>query len=339
MSYPDQQTAIDDMSQQVETALRTTQDDYIKALTDRYSEFEARLSADILKIHSEMFPGGTADYGSFVQFQGDAKLFQAIQNELHRLNVDIHSSLYDELVQQYKDAYNGSAWVLDQSTPPNIDVSYDLPNENMLRQIVSTEWSGAMFSQRIGVINDFMAKDIQQEVIQGMMSGDSTKDLADRISNIIGDENSAYTYRANMIARTEMMRASNLAANAVLESNDDILDTWTWVSRPLMSPRLCEYCAERSGLTYEEVQALMEDDSDQDDMGIDPPIHPHCACIWSPKVKSWSDLLGDASSDTLKPTSMVVPNPNGDGYQSAPERQDLSQWLTENVTDQDRGNL
>lgn len=338
MPYPDQATAIQGMTEDAWKIINASQQEYIDALVKRYSEFEARISADILKLHTETFEDGTADYSTFVQAQGDIKLAEIIKNELRRLNQDVNESLLDELISQYKDAYNTSAWVIDQSTPPSIEINYDMPTESTLRQLVSSDWKGAMFSQRIGIINDFMAKDIQQEVIQSVLSGDSAKTLSKRISDVIGTEDSDYKYRASMIARTELMRASNLAGMAALEQNDDIMETWVWISRSLASPRLCEYCAERSGMTYEEVQALIEEDDEQAEKGLDPPAHPHCACIWGPKVKSWAELLGGDVTERIKPTAMVVPRPDGEGYDPAP-KMGYNEWADKILSDADRGSL
>jgi hypothetical protein len=285
-----QKAVIARMQKSMDAALEASQDEYIAALVKRYAEFEERLKADILRIHTEMFKGGTPNYSDFEAFSGDAIVQDAIKQELERLNQDVNESLHDELVRQYKSAYNRSSWVIDESTPMPVDIVYEMPIEPIVREMMAEPWEGAMFSQRIGVINDFMAQDIQQQVTQAMLSGDSVYDLGKRISGVIGTEEESYAYRSKMIAQAELLRASNRAINNSYDQNEDIIDDWYWMTRSLGSGRLCEECAERSGKSYKEVSEDIAPYQDKSD--VDPPIHPWCACRWSARVKSWNDLVG-----------------------------------------------
>ena len=319
--------AIQDMTDASWKMLQASSETYADALLRYYEDFEKRVIADLSLIHSEAANQGTASYSDFLQTQGHLKTLGALQNQLQDLNKNVNSVLYDSLVQQYKDAYNHSAWVLDETTPPNVDINYTMPPEDALRQFVSEPWNGAMFSQRIGEINNAMAQDIQQAVTQAMLSGDSVSELGKRISDVIGDADSDYMYRAKVIAKTEMARMSDLAHEKFYDSNADLVDDWYWVSRSVMSPRLCDDCAERSGKGYEEVKLIA---AGQDHDELDPPIHPNCACVWMARPKKWKDLLSPELSKGLsdKPWYQMAYEDNGVQNQNPMEYKDwASQYL------------
>lgn len=287
--YRDQRAAIEQLTEEAEKMLRASSDEYAQAVLERYVEFSKRIQADLTLIINNIAEDGYADYSVFQKFSGDAQMLKALSDQLESLNADVTSGLTDSMIQQYKNAYNRSAWALDETTPPSIDVNYQMKPDGVIREFVSSEWNGAMFSQRIGAINDAMARDIQTEVTQGLLSGDSVREIAKRISDVIGDEDSDYMYRAKMIATTETQRATNLARNAFLDENEKYLEDWYWVSRSIASPRICEDCAERSEKTYDEVKEIAPT---QDHSDLDPPIHPRCACSWMGRPKKWKDLLG-----------------------------------------------
>ncbi len=97
-------------------------------------------------------------------------------------------------------------------------------------------------------------------------------DLADEIADIIGDP-----ARAELIARTEVMRASN---EGQLEAWDQATDAGLltgneqkeWIVTP--DDRLCPICEPMDGVTVP-----LDDDFDVDGDKVDaPPAHPNCRC-------------------------------------------------------------
>jgi SPP1 gp7 family putative phage head morphogenesis protein len=312
-----QKAAINDMTAQMDSMLNASQEEYIWALQDRYGEFENRLISDIRNIHIEAQGEGVASQDILKQFEVDAKVTSTIKTELLRLNQDVNESLFDEMVSQYKDAYNASAWTLDQATPPDVEPDYDIPTESYLREFLIQPWKGSMFSKRFAQINNDMAHDLQISVYQAMSSGQSAYNLGKTISGIIGTQDDGYKYQANMIARTELMRASNLAIEKNYDDNDDIINDWVWIDTSGM--RTCDDCDERGGLTYDEVKEI----ADGQGLDLDPPIHPHCRCRWNASVKSWNELLGKDMAGT---NEKIEPKP-------------FSNWADENLDSKDRGNL
>ena len=288
MNPSQQQAAIERMTEQSYKMLRASDSEYAKALIKRYAEISRRIEADILQITDEASVEGDPSYSEFLKIGGKKKTLEVLQREISNLNQDVIPSLEQHLVQQYKDSYTSSAWALDQSTPESVDVNYAMPSDSIIKQFVSTEWKSAMFSQRIGVINDMMASDIQDSVKNAMLTGQSNQNLAKIIRGIIGDGKAGTAYRAQTIAISETARSANLARNKFFDDNEQYIEDWYWLSRSIMSPRICEDCAERSGKFYDEVVDIADDQEKE----VDPPVHPRCVCSWMAKPKSFASLLG-----------------------------------------------
>jgi hypothetical protein len=296
-----QKKAIERMTEQAYKMLRSNDAEYARALLKKYARLSQRIEADIMQITEDASVDGDPSYSEFLKIGGRQKTLTVIKREIQAINQDIIPSLEQHLVQQYKEAYTSSAWTLDQSTPESVDVNYSMPSDSIIKQFVSSEWNSAMFSQRIGVINDMMASEIQSAVNNAMLTGQSNQNLAKIISDIIGsDGNGGTSYRARTIAISETARSANLARNKFFDDNDKYISDWYWLSRSIMSPRICDDCAERSGKFYDEVVEIAE----EQEKPVDAPIHPRCACSWMAKPKTFSELLGPEFSKMDEPVEM-----------------------------------
>lgn len=301
MNPSQQKKAIERMTEQAYKMLRSNDAEYARALLKKYARLSQRIEADIMQITEDASVDGDPSYSEFLKIGGRQKTLTVIKREIQAINQDIIPSLEQHLVQQYKEAYTSSAWTLDQSTPESVDVNYSMPSDSIIKQFVSSEWNSAMFSQRIGVINDMMASEIQSAVNNAMLTGQSNQNLAKIISDIIGsDGNGGTSYRARTIAISETARSANLARNKFFDDNDKYISDWYWLSRSIMSPRICDDCAERSGKFYDEVVEIAE----EQEKPVDAPIHPRCACSWMAKPKTFSELLGPEFSKMDEPVEM-----------------------------------
>ena len=319
-----QHAAIQKMLDSSDDALTQSTDDYVDNLLSKWTEFQGRLENDIMMIRSQLPEKVT--YSDFVRFQGDAKIEGAIAEQLKRLHVSVEQDRIDSLIAQYKDAYNVSAYAIDESTPPDVDITYNLASDDQIKMFVSADWGDNMFVTRNAKEFYFLAQDIKKEVTLAMLQGQSVQQLSKAIQGVIGDEDSDYKYRSARIARTELSRASNLAITNLYEQNDDIVKDWVWVTRALGDGRLCEDCAERAGKTYDEVVDLAE----EQELDVDPPAHPNCFCRWMAVPKQPSEFLSPELSKGIKDFDTDNVKYNPPSYKS---------WADENLTTAERGNL
>ena len=101
----------------------------------------------------------------------------------------------EELTKAFIDLY----CIFDNEASIDINASFNTINENLIREVLKTEWSGLSFSERIWEHRRKLAFTIKSELKAGLTRGDSLQD----ISNIISKKlNSSYS-NAMRLVRTE----------------------------------------------------------------------------------------------------------------------------------------
>lgn len=105
-------------------------------------------------------------------------------------------------------------------------------------------------------ISDFTTETLARTLAEGMDAGESVADLTARVSAALGDDS-----RAEMIARTETMRASNVALRDSFRENGMGGRQW------LAASDADEDCSD-----YDGTVVGIDDEFDDGD----PPLHPNC---------------------------------------------------------------
>ena len=294
-----QQQVLDSITEQAIVALRQQEEGAASDLLALYQSTQEQIIAKI----QTAFPGESWDLVSMQNSRIQA-LLQQINAEIMKLNGAAIGLTSDATAQQFNDSASWSAYALDQATPANIAINYTQLPDTTLRAILSTPFQGAQFSQRYGMINDAMASDIRDQLMQSMINGESMDDASARVSTAMGGPGGGWTGgyagRADSIARTEIMRASNLAAQDVFQNqNKDIMeDEPEWFATP--DDRECPWCAGRDGKTATQIRKLSlhaRGKSDPFKGSATMPLHPHCRCRWMPRLKTWKDLGIDIPED------------------------------------------
>ena len=108
------------------------------------------------------------------------------------------------------------------------------------------------------------------ELLIGLALGQNPRVVARRITEALG----GYRRRAELIARTEMLRAWREASRASYLANSDVLKGWVWHSAA--DERTCVMCWAMHGSEH----AL---DEHLDD-------HPRGRCAMVPLTKTWAEL-------------------------------------------------
>ena len=290
--------------------LRKSEEEWVGQATSSYDDFAENLIKELNQLYSKVFRyGGTMNLMDYRRLQLDLASARIVGGLVPGLNQTVISTLEQATQEFYYDSYMMTAWSLDQTIPPNQELTLDqfITDETIKNpsfsayaaQYLAGRWQGDRFSDRIGTINNWMARDIQTLTESAALNGWSMQELSQQIRGLVGiseDERlvtrpraGRAKWRADMIARTELMQMTNNARNYLFEQNRDVIDEEVWSSAE--DARTCPDCFERDGKTRQEImEALGEEDQDLD---IDPPAHPRCRCIWIPKLKSWSDLLGE----------------------------------------------
>lgn len=217
----------------------------------------------------------------------DQVLLDQINNRITALGGQVTSTLQDGLLDQFKKAWAGAAYQLDAMTPPSTSIRFGIIPDRDIIAMLNQPFDGARFSDRLGLITDDMAHKVQQQLTYSMIAEETWQDAAKRIQDEMGTEGQRAVWRAEMIARTEMSRASSLAAEAFHAENEDVIEKVVVVAHPAS----CDECLDLHG-------------ENVDDVGY-PPFHPNCRCGTIAVPTSWGDLAtpNDPADFSLLPQS------------------------------------
>lgn len=139
--------------------------------------------------------------------------------------------------------------------------------------------------QIAGVYNADTIKELEKTLTEGQTKGESLVKLKKRVEEVYSD---AKGYRAERIARTETLKASNNTAEIVYQQSGYNEVEW------FTNPGACEFCRSFSGRTKQiGTPFLKEGDkitgADGGQMTITysdvptPPLHPNCTCSLVPR--------------------------------------------------------
>ena len=109
----------------------------------------------------------------------------------------------EELTKAFIDLY----CKFDKEASIDLGVSFNIINENLIREIIKTKWSGLSFSERIWEHRRRLAFTIKSELSAGLTRGDSLQDISRKISDKF---NTSYS-NAIRLVRTESCWVMNEA--------------------------------------------------------------------------------------------------------------------------------
>ena len=204
-------------------------------------------------------------------------LLEQIEAEMNALMGDVANHLFLSELDAYRQGYYGRAWALDMTTLPEVRVRAGYLPTDAIRASVLTPYVGRQWGETLQLARDEFVLRIKRSITTSIIGGESMAQAQRRLRDELGiptDRRKGFKqnfYRTMLIARTEIMRASNLGALAVYEQNDDILSGWEWVVA--RDRRTCPYCAGQDGKRFK-----------FGDMHPVPPSssHPGCRCTAMP---------------------------------------------------------
>jgi len=192
-------------------------------------------------------------------------LFRQIVNRIEALGGQTNGAIERSLVAQFKRAYAHGAYSAQElgANPEAIRFGI-IPDQEILGMLYQ-DYQGANFSQRLGIITDDMAHRIQQGLMRSMIDQESWLQAAKRIRGEMGTSGRAATSRAEMIARTELRRASSLGGYQFRLENEEAIGKTVWLAHA----GACPVCVDLDG---------RELDGPEDY----PPAlsHPNCTCTY-----------------------------------------------------------
>jgi hypothetical protein len=235
------------------------------------------------------YPKGQWNYSDAIRYGDLARIFGEARLRIGDLGFRTFRDLEDDLAQAYRYASGFSAYQLDIATPPDIGISFASIPEPQVRAILDQPFEGARFSQRWGQVTNEMAQRVQGELVQSMIQGEGIPEATKRVMKVFQGEYA----RSITIARSEIIRASTLGKQQVIDENRDLIDAEhpkEWVVTD--DDSMCEFCQaiqsdDRYRLAGSDHMFLLPDGR----RVLGPPAHPRCRCTPLPRLKSWAELI------------------------------------------------
>jgi SPP1 gp7 family putative phage head morphogenesis protein len=168
--------------------------------------------------------------------------------------------------------------LLNSTVPKGVSFSFGLPSPAAIANLVGSTQAGSPLSDLFNGFGPEAAQAAKNALISGVTLGYNPRQIASSIQDALNIS----LYRAQTIARTEMLRAYRDANTSTFQANSDVVDQWRWTCA--LSSRTCAACLSMDGELFPLDETL---DS-----------HPNCRCTPVPVTKSWADILGPLGIDT-----------------------------------------
>lgn len=164
--------------------------------------------------------------------------------------------------------------VFDVTKGADYRAAFDLIPESRVKAILSTNWSGQMFSQRVWDNTDALADGLKHDMLVGIMAGKSEQHMADDIMNRCG----VGAFEARRLVRTETTCVANMAELYGYKELD--IDEYEFSA--CLDSRTSDLCRELDGKVFKRNSAQA---------GVNlPPMHPFCRSTTLPVLPSEEDL-------------------------------------------------
>lgn len=259
---------------------------YAKENSITFGEANKKLSAAGFKEWQKKIEGYLQDPGKYTNELKDllenkpisrlTALKANITASLQRLMLDEQQGIKDELKETCASAFMETMFDIQQGI--GMGVSFALPDERVLEEIVQTPWSGKSFSKRIWGHTDKVIRQSRNVLSQAVLQGTSLSKAAARLADRM---DVAYSNAARLI-RTE----SNFAYNqGNLEAyKESGIERYKYLAT--LDKKTSRVCRQHDGKIYKLDEASVGNNY--------PPLHPNCRSTvtgYFPDIKSTAQRI------------------------------------------------
>lgn len=191
-------------------------------------------------------------------------IFECILAELLAKQEKLQTSMYEEV---YEDSFDKTVYTI--QTYLGVGVIFNNPSIDSIKSILNEKYLGESFSTRIWKNQTYLISLLQKEITQGFIQGQSSNQVAERISKVMNVQLSA----AKRLARTELT-AIHSAANLQAFKSQNI-EKYQLVAT--LDSRTSDICRSMNGNVYLVKEARR---------GVNlPPLHVNCRTVIVPYLE------------------------------------------------------
>lgn len=268
------QRAIRDAENYVRSHIWALEDAAINTLGDAYAAAYREMVGELTTTWLRYQTGETWSASDAAFRMRTESLLQQITVDVAQLTDRITADTFDAVLRGYAGGYYGRAWQLDMGLRGAGVSEIPLLPVEAIRAAVLSPYQGSTFLDRFADARTEFEQVIRRSVVDSQIRGESIYQAQVRLAQALGVQgDGGYFARIETIARTEILRASNLGALAIYEANSDVLQGWEWLATN--DERTCPICGGLDGKVFK-----------LDGKQSPPPTgsHPRCRCTPTPKL-------------------------------------------------------
>lgn len=229
-------------------------------------------------------------------------LMTQVEAEIQSLNMGQLESMTELLSEGYQETYYRTMFELQKGS--GIGVSFAKVDTKQVKKIIETPWLERNYSERIWGDNARLVRQLETEITQAIIRGDSHQKTA----KIIADRMGVAYRNASRLVRTEM---SYIQGEATFDSyrESGVVEKYQFLAT--LDERTCSICGPLDGKVF----ALSEKE-----VGINyKPLHPNCRCDSVPYF-----------DDEIDAGQRIARNKRGRTY-NVPGNMTYEQWYKKHV--------
>src|SRR3990172_9383938 len=203
-----------------------------------YREAFERMASRLRSVAAQYGAGETWSASDLAFRTRTEAVLAQIGSELESLNSAAMDAALRASVRGYQAGYYGGAWKLEEVLRTGLPLEIPILPTDAIRAAILEPYIGLTFVDRF-----LDARGEFERLLRRALGVDiGRRTAAARAAN------QAYFYRTELIARTEILRASNNGALAIYERNQDVLRGWQWTATK--DERTCPICGALDGQQF-----------------------------------------------------------------------------------------
>lgn len=234
----------------------------LKKLEKQLKKLYVEASKEIKK-ELAYFYANNSNIGEYEKYQLEATL-KALNKALDNLYHNEEEMLNNRLIEFYIDIYEDNIKAL------GVEAAFNTINEEVVREVIKTNWSGLTFSEIIWDKHlPQMKNDLKQILKAGLIRGDSLHDMAVKLNDKV---NKGYS-NALRLVHTETCWVQN---KATIDSYKEA-KVKEYEFMAFLDKRTSHQCKELDGKRFKVEEAIS---------GVNlPPLHCYCRSCVVPVIK------------------------------------------------------
>ena len=226
-----------------------------KKLKKSYKDAIKEIKKEIALLYAE---GGLTDFQKY-RVEGTIRSLESLLDEMATNEEQV---LKEGLTELYEETQKLEA--------ASLGVSFQTVNDNLIREVLQTNWSGLTFSARIWDNRKKLASKVKETLNKGLIRGDSLQTMAQNLADVMNKDFN----RAMVLVHTETCWVQSEASKRQYE--EEGVEQYEFMA--FLDNRTTEECRHLDGKTFKTKDGVP---------GVNmPPMHPRCRSCIIPVVES-----------------------------------------------------